>query len=106
MHQREVSPVAGGVQRGRGLGDVLADDRGVADLGVAERQLVVGEADGARVVGDLRVLQRASVQGDRARLLAAGVGDAAVQTPQRREQDGRQRLADRVGRAPENGAGL
>ena len=33
-----MAPVAGGVKRGRGLGDVLADDRDVADLAVALRR--------------------------------------------------------------------
>ena len=54
-----MAAVAGGVQRGRGLGDVLADDRDVADLAVALAELVVGEADGARVVRGLGLLQRA-----------------------------------------------
>ena len=58
VHQREVAPVAGGVQRGRRLGDVLADDRHVADLAIALPELVVGEADGARVVGALGLLER------------------------------------------------
>ena len=78
-------PVAGGVQRRRGLGDVLADDRGVADLPVAVAELVVGEADGARIVRQLRLLQRAAVQRDGARLFAARKRDASVQPPQRRE---------------------
>ena len=47
MHQREVTPVAGGVQRRGGFGQVFAEDAGVADLLVAEGQLVVGEPDGA-----------------------------------------------------------
>ena len=84
MHEREVAPVAGGVQRGRGFGEVLANDAGVADLLVAEGELVVGEADGARIVRELGVLQRAGVQGDGARLFAAREGDPAVQSPERR----------------------
>ena len=62
MDQREVTAIAGGVQRGRGLGDVLADDRDVADLAVALAELVVREPDGARVVRGFRLLQRAAVQ--------------------------------------------
>ena len=46
VKQREVSPVARGVQRRRGFGDVLADDGRVADLFVAVAELVVREADG------------------------------------------------------------
>ena len=83
MHQREVTAIAGGVQRRGGLGDVLADDRDVADLAVALAELVVGEADGARVVRGLRVLQRAAVQRDGARLIAARRREPAVQPPER-----------------------
>ena len=54
MDQRQVAAVAGGVQRRGRLRDVLADDRGVADVAVAQPELVVGEADGARVVGRAR----------------------------------------------------
>ena len=84
---REVPPVAGGVQRRGGFGDVLADDGHVADLPVALAEIEVGEADGARVVRDLGLLQGAAVQGDGARLFAARERDAAVQAPQIREQD-------------------
>ena len=103
---REVPPVAGGVQRRGGFGDVLADDRHVADLAVALAEIEVGEADGARVVRDLGLLQRAVVQRDGARLLAAGEGDAAVQPPEIGVQDRRQVLADGVWRAAEDGSGL
>ena len=48
VHEREVATIAGRVQRGRGLCQVLADDAGIADLLVAECQLVMREADGAR----------------------------------------------------------
>ena len=82
MHHREVAPVAGGVQRGGGFGDVLAHDRHVADLPVALAEIEVGEADRARVVGDLGLLQGAVVERNRPRLLAAREGDAAVQAPQ------------------------
>ena len=88
---REVAPVAGGVQRRGGFGDVLAHDRHVADLPVALAEIEVGEADGARVVRDLGLLQGAVVQRDGARLFAARKGDAAVQPPEIRVQDRRQR---------------
>ena len=101
-----MAAVAGGVQRGRRLGDVLADDRDVADLAVALSELVVGEADGARFVRGLGLLQRAAVHGDRARLIAAGRGEPAVQAPQRRQAARRDGVAERVGRTAERGRRL
>ena len=80
--------VAGRVQRRGGLGDVFADDGRVADLAVAVAELVVGEADGAGIVASLGLFQRAAVKRDRARLIAAGRGEAAVQTPERGEAAG------------------
>ena len=80
-------PIAGGVQGRRGFGDVLAHDGGVADLPVALSEIEVGEADGARVVGDFGLLQRAIVQRDRPRLFASRKRDASVQTPQIGEQN-------------------
>ncbi len=100
MHEPEVAAVAGGVQGCSRFAGVLAHDGGVADLAIAERQLVVGESDGARVVGELRLLQGAAVERDRARLLAAGVSHAAVEAPQRGEEDRRDRFAKRVGDRP------
>ena len=82
MHLREVAAIARGVQRGRGLGDVLAHDRHVADLAIAEAEVEVGETDGARVVRALGLLERPAVQGDGARLLAARERDAAVRAPE------------------------
>ena len=106
VHEGEVPAVAGGVQRRGGLADVLADDRDVADFRVALAELVVGEADRARVVRDLGLLERAAVMRDGARLIAAGGGDAAVQPPERRQAAGWERLAERVGRPAERRAGL
>ena len=106
VKQREVAAVAGGVQRRRGLRDVLADDRRVADLLVAEPELVVREADGFRIVRLLGVTQRPAEQRDRARLVAFGKRDAAVKPPQRREQGGRKIVAGRVGRPSERGGRL
>ena len=80
-----MAAVAGRVQRRGGLGDVLAHDGDVADLAVALAELVVGQADAARIVGDLGLLQRAAVQRDRARLIAARRRQPAVQPPQRRQ---------------------
>ena len=85
MDEGQVTPIAGGVKRGRGFGEVIADDARVADLLVAEGQLVVRETDRAGVVRELRVLQRARVERNGARLLAAGERNASVQAPQGRE---------------------
>ena len=101
-----MAPVAGGVQRRRGFGDVLAHDRRVADLAVALRQLVVREADGAGVVRGLGLLQRAAVQRDGARLVAARRRQPSVQPPQRRQPDGRDGVAEGVGCASERGGRL
>ena len=107
VHHREVTPVAGGVQRGGRAGDVLADDGHVADLPVAEPELVVGEPDGARIVRALGLLQRLRQERDAARRLAARHGQPAVHAPQVR-QPGRveplpplRRIAQRLGRLPD-----
>ena len=104
--QREVAPIAGGVERRDRLADLLADDRRVADLPVADAQLVVREADGARVVRELGLLQRAAVERDRARLVAAARRQPAVQPPQRRQPRGRDPLAEHVRRPAEHGRRL
>ena len=82
MDQGQVALIAGGVQRRRRLRDVLADDGGVADVAVAEAELVVGEADGAGVVGALGLLQRAAEKGDAARGFPLGDRQLAVKAPQ------------------------
>ena len=53
MNEREVAPITGRMECRRGLGDVLADDRHVADATVTEPELVVRETDTVRVVRDL-----------------------------------------------------
>ena len=105
MDLGQVAPVTGGVQGGGGFGQVLTHDGVVADLLIAVDQFEVREPDAAGIVGGLGVLERAAVQRDSARLLAAGVGDPSVQAPQRRQQGLRQWLADLVGRAAEDGGG-
>ena len=84
MDEREMAAVAGRVQRRRRFGDVLTENRDVAHLPIAPSQLVMSETDGARVVRHFGILQRADVQGDRARLIAAGRRQPAVQPPQGR----------------------
>ena len=49
VDRREVAPVAGRVEGRDGLAHLLPDDGGIADLPVADAQLVVGEADGSGV---------------------------------------------------------
>ena len=84
MDQREVTAIAGGVEgRGR-FRKVFADDARVADLLVTQGQLVMGQADGPRLVRQFGVFEGAGMQGDGARLLAAREGDAAVKAPERR----------------------
>ena len=99
MHEREVAPIARRVQRGRGLCDVLAHDRHVADLAVALAELVVREPDAARVVCDLRLFQGTAVQGDGAGLIAARGSEPSVQAPQGGESPRRDGVAEGIGRA-------
>ena len=81
MNEREVTAIANGVQCRGGLCQMLANDAGIADLLVTERQLVVRETDRARIVRELGVFERTRVKSDRARLLAACECDPAVQPP-------------------------
>jgi len=53
----------------------------VANLLVAQRELVVSQADRARLVSQLGMLQRAGVECNRPRLLTAREGDSSVQAP-------------------------
>ncbi len=106
MDEREMPAVAGRVQRRGRFGQVFADDSGVADLLVTERELVVREADEARVVRELGMLQRAGVQRDGARLFAACIRDAPVQPPQRGELRVADRFAQGVRWAAERRGGL
>ena len=96
MKQREVSPVARCMERRCGFGDVLADDRRVADLLVAVAELVVGEADGFGIVRLFGMTQRAAEQRDRAGLVAFRKRDAAMKPPERRKQRGRKVVAGRI----------
>jgi hypothetical protein len=106
MDQCEVAPIARCVQGGCGLGDVFADDGHVADLAVTLTQVEMGQADGARIVGDFRLLQGAVVERDRSRLLAAGKCDAAVEAPEIRVQGLRQVLAQGIRGAAKDRSGL
>jgi hypothetical protein len=106
MHERQVATVAGGEQRRGGLGQVLADDRGVAHLPVALGQLEAGETDRARVMSGLGVFQRSSVEGNCARLIAARRREAAVQPPQCRQASSGNRVSEGIGRPAQRGRGL
>ncbi len=105
VHLCEVTAIAGRMQRGRGFGQMITDDRMVADLLVAEDQFEMRQPDAARVVRRLGVLERPGVQGDGPRLLADGIGDPAVQAPQRGQQGLRDLLANLIRRPPEHGGG-
>ena len=96
VHQREVAPVAGRMQRRRGLRDVLAHDGDVSDLPVALPELVVREADEPRIVRGFGLLECAPVHRDRARLIAARRGQPSVQPPERGKAPWRDGVAERV----------
>ena len=102
----QVAPVAGGVQRRGGFGNVLADNGHVADLAITLSEIEVGEADGARVVGNLGLFEGPVVQGDGPRLFAACKGHATVQSPQIRVQDLGELLAQRIWRPAQRRSGL
>ena len=106
VNEREVAAIASGVQRRRRFGQLLADDAGIADAAIGEGELVMCEPDGARVVRQLGVLERARMMGDGARLITACERQAAVQPPQHGELAVRKFLAQSVGRAPERGGSL
>ncbi len=86
---------------------MLAHDRHLADLPVAQPELVVGEADGARVVRALRLFQGLGKEGDAAGRLAPRHRQPAVHAPEVREPGRIQPLAplrrgaQRVGRLPD-----
>ncbi len=70
------------MEGGGRLRDVIANDGAFADLPVAEPELVVGEADRARVVGAFRLLQRAREKGNAPRGLPLGDGQLAMESPE------------------------
>ena len=66
MEHRQIPSITGGMQRRRRFRNVLADDGGVADLAIAQGELVVGQADGFGIMGLLGMTKRSSEQCDRA----------------------------------------
>ena len=106
MDERQMATISRGVESGRGFGDVLAHGRGVADVPVALAELVVREPDAPGLVGELGLLEGAAVQRNRARLVAADVGQPPVQPPERREAARRHGFAEGIGRPAERRRGL
>ena len=106
VHQRERPLVANGVQRRGGLAEVLGHDRAVADVLVAAGELEMRQAGGAQVVRHFALLERAPLQRDGARLIAARRGEASVEPPEMRQRDRRDALANGVRGAAQRGAGL
>ena len=104
----QVPAVAGGMQRGGRRGQMCSRTiAGVADLPVAEAELVVGEADRPRIVRALGLLQRLGEERDAARGLAARDGQPAVHAPEVGQPRGIEPLAllgrssERLGRLPQ-----
>jgi hypothetical protein len=85
MHHRQMAPIARRMQGRCGARDVFTDDGDVADLAVAQAELVVGQADGAGIVRALGLFQRLGQEGDAARRLAARNCQPAVHAPQVRK---------------------
>ena len=106
VHHGEMATIPGGMQGRRGLGDVFAHNRHVADLAVTLAEIEMGEADGAGVMRNLGLLERPVVQRNGARLLTAGKGDAAVQPPEIGMQHLRQGFTNRVWGAAQHSSGL
>ncbi len=106
VHEGQIPPIAGRVQRRGRLGHVLPDDGRVADLLVAEAELVMGETNRLGIVGQLRLPQRASEQRDRARLVAARERDPAMKAPEHGKHGRRQGVPRGIGRPSEQCARL
>jgi hypothetical protein len=106
VDERQVALVARGVQRGGRLGQVFPEDARVANLPVAQRQLVVRQSDRPRVARQLREFERAGVEGDRARLVPLAEREPAVQPPQRRHRGVGQLFLERFRGAAQRQRGL
>jgi hypothetical protein len=66
MHERNVAPVADGMQRGCGLRQMFANDADIANLPIGQAELEMGQADRARIMCQLRLFERPCVKRDRA----------------------------------------
>ena len=82
MNHRKVTAIASRVERRGRLGDVLANDGHVADVAIAEPELVVGKPDGSRVVRAFRLSQRFGKKCDPAGGFTPRHGEPAVHPPQ------------------------
>ena len=80
---------------------MVAYDPRVSDLFVAEGEVVVGKADGARVVRALGMLQRAAEEGDGARGLAARGRQTRVEPPEVGQERRGEPFAQFIGRFAE-----
>jgi hypothetical protein len=82
VHHRQLTAVASRVQGRGGLGQMLAEDCGVADAPVAEGELVMNEANRPRFVGAFGSRERLTEERDSLGWLAPGSGKTAVHAPQ------------------------
>jgi hypothetical protein len=85
---------------------MFANDAGITDLVVADRQFVVGEPDGSRFVRELRVFQGAGMKSDRSRLFATRKRDSAVKTPESGQASVGNPILQRIWWSPQCGCGL
>src|SRR5712691_3769203 len=106
MDEREIPTIAGGMKSRRRLGDMLADDRRIANLLVTVPELVMREPDGFRIVRELGLTKRPAEQRDGPRLIAFRKGNTSMQAPERGEQRGRKHVARGIGGTAERGGGL
>ena len=59
MDERQVTPIAGSMKRRGGFSEVLANDARIANLLVAERELVMRKTNRSRLVSELGMRQGA-----------------------------------------------
>jgi hypothetical protein len=82
MNHREVPTVAGSMECGCRLGDVLANNRHVANVAITQAQFVVGKADGARIMRALGLPQCLGEERDAAGGFTSRDRQSAVDPPQ------------------------
>lgn len=85
MHHREMTTITRGVKGGSRPRDVLANNRGITNLAITETELIMREADRARIVSALGLFEGARQKGDAAGWFAPGDRHSTVHSPKVRQ---------------------